>query len=676
MNHRNGRAIALASGTLLTTAMLVATPTNSWTQPALGAWIDPGHGGTLSPVGAPGIDGDAPPNEKHLTLAVSLVVKSRLGQLGYLSLLTRNSDHDLGRTQRTLIAAGKADNDEGEREEAVVFVSVHMDGVDDSTQFGTFIIFPGADKIFKKSKRSYRVDSTLAWYMDPALQSNAAAAFLGCHDPRDLRQDVEQIQVLHASQIPSVLVECCFISNRCQFNNIRQAGDQGLIANGIATGIANYLGQPEPQRLAFVHEPMEVSAPFTRAGLPRSILSPGIQEEFEGGTFPPAGWTLAGSGASVPYTWHRSTDPLYVGAGAGAALVVGESPGAIDELLISPMFLVTAADSTLRFRWLGNPTFVADLLGTCAVRRKGESTWTSLWTLAQETQGLAFKYPERAVSIGTWLGDSVQVGFRVVGTNGADFGVDAIATGLFPLTSSPPNDLCQAATPLPVGSFTLAGNTCYATNNRDPFTPGGNACVSDEASGGDVFYSVNALADDTLRVHLPASAAAFTHLYLLSSCDSLSATCLAGKEPSGGEEDSSLTHVFAADGTYYLVVDVLPSSCGEFSLTGTLRGPVTGVGDDVSSTQGLRIGAWPNPARTGVRFVGRAESGLRGNGRLRIFDATGRAVYTREFAVNTEHFEVSWDGRPNTGPRVPAGVYLARFELGAKANTVRVVISE
>lgn len=158
----------LPANILFAAVLVTATSSPSIGQPVLGAWIDPGHGGTLSPIGAPGIDGDDPPNEKHLTLAVSQVVKSRLAQLGYLAELTRNSDHDLGRTDRTLIAAGLLENDQGVQEEAVVFVSVHMDGVEDSTVFGTFILYPGVDKVFAKSKRSYRVDSTLAWYIAPA----------------------------------------------------------------------------------------------------------------------------------------------------------------------------------------------------------------------------------------------------------------------------------------------------------------------------------------------------------------------------------------------------------------------------------------------------------------------------------------------------------------------------
>jgi len=173
------------------------------------------------------------------------------------------------------------------------------------------------------------------------------------------------------------------------------------------------------------------------------------------------------------------------------------------------MFRVTAADSSLRFRWLGNPTFSADVMGSCAVRRKGDASWTDIWTLGQENTGLAFSKALRTVSLRSWLGDSVQVSFRVVGTDGADFGVDDIATGVLPLTGSPPNDLCQLASPLPAGSFSFTGNTCYAANNRDPST-GGSSCVAEDAAGGDVFYSLHALVNDTLQVHLNDASAALS----------------------------------------------------------------------------------------------------------------------------------------------------------------------
>ncbi len=484
------------------------------------------------------------------------------------------------------------------------------------------------------------------------------------------------MQVLKSSRVRSVLVECCTLSNQCQFNDITQSGNQGLIADGIATGISNYLGlglhSPGP--------PEEGTRVDSRVAVPYSIVAPArtlvgpLQEGFEGSTFPPSGWTMTSSGASPPFTWHRTTDPLDVSAGIGAARVDGGYATAIDEWLISPMFRVSAADSTLRFRWLGNPNFAGNVMGSCAVRRKGESTWTNVWSLSQENVGLVFSYPARTVGLSAWLGDSVQVSFRVVGTNGADFTIDDIATGLFQVTGAPPNDLCQFATPLPAGSFAFSGSTCYAANDRDPT---GNPCVAVDAAGGDVFYSLNALVGDTLQVHLNDASAAFTQLYLLSSCDSLSATCLIGEQPSGGEIDSTLTYIFTTAGTYYLAVDAMGGSCGDFVLSGTWRGPVTAVeGPPVTESNGLSLLVSPNPTRGGaIRFAGQVQAGLRGMALLRIFDAAGRVVHSERLSVAGDRFEVSWNGHSLAGPRIAAGRYIARFELAGKATSTPFVFT-
>jgi hypothetical protein len=126
--------------------------------------------------------------------------------------------------------------------------------------------------------------------------------------------------------------------------------------------------------------------------------------------------------------------PPLRGTGTAAALIKGESTTAIDEWLISPKFFVSTRDSTLRFRWLGNPNFASDVVATCEVRSKRRHSWLVVWGVSQESGGLAFEYPERTISLGPWLGDSVEVAFHAVGTNGADFGVDEIETGAFPMT--------------------------------------------------------------------------------------------------------------------------------------------------------------------------------------------------------------------------------------------------
>jgi N-acetylmuramoyl-L-alanine amidase len=60
-------------------------------------WIDPGHGG--GDAGNPGYSGMADGREKVLNLEVSNALHTRLGQIGYSSLLTltRNIGLDLVR---------------------------------------------------------------------------------------------------------------------------------------------------------------------------------------------------------------------------------------------------------------------------------------------------------------------------------------------------------------------------------------------------------------------------------------------------------------------------------------------------------------------------------------------------------------------------------------------------
>lgn len=422
-------------------------------------------------------------------------------------------------------------------------VSVHMNSVaPDSTTFGTKVIFP-AEKLFAKSRHAFATDSTFGDYVHSALITNTPAAFLGCNRDLHLTKDVRELTVLRKSKIPTVIVECALISNRCQFNAMKTGGTQGLVANGIATGVNNYLATLSAQRTPFARA-QAFGAPYTVTtppiARPFQVLSAALQEGFEGGTFPPPGWTIMSSGASQPYTWHRSTDSLYVAVVAGAAVVQGESPGAVDEWLISPMFFVSASDSALHFRWLSNPFFASSANAHCAVRPKGSSTWTDAWTLLPEPQAVSFQYPDRVISLRTWLGDSVQVAFRINGTSGPDLAIDDISTGVFPLTAPPANDLLSNAIQLPAGSFTVSGSTCYATDDLNPFPADSSvsSCVPDDASGGDVFYKLTAQAGDTLTVAATNNCTYHSVLYLLDS-SSPSANCVAGQGDADSDEAPS-----------------------------------------------------------------------------------------------------------------------------------------
>jgi hypothetical protein len=352
-------------------------------------------------------------------------------------------------------------------------------------------------------------------------------------------------------------------------------------------------------------------------------------------------------------------------------VVQSESPGAIDEQLISPMFRVSASDSTLRFRWLGNPFWAGAANATCRVRRKGEVTWTDVWSLQPEPQALAFEYPTRVVSLSPWLADSIQVGFRVAGTNGPDFAVDDIATGQFALTAPPLNDLCAAAVQLPAGTFTVTGTTCYAANNRNPYGgPLVSSCVPYSTGGGDVFYKFDALNGDTLSVAVTDNTNFRAYIYVLDSCDSLAAICVAGEGSADPQDTPSFRHVFNSPGTYYLVVDSEPNACGNFELAVDLHGPVTGVPPLAGELGRMHLAAAPNPARSTIGFTLSAPIGMNGSGMLRLYDLRGRRIAERAVTVTAGRGAAAWDGRDASGTNVRPGVYVARWEVGGeKAST-------
>src|SRR5207244_463725 len=123
MHSLHGPSRVILSMTLAL-AISCTAATSSLAQPTLGAWIDPGHGGKDG--GAKGIDGDAPPNEKDFNLVISALVQNELEHAGFLCLLTRNSDILWSLGYRDSIAAGQAQNDNGDQETAVCCVSVHQ----------------------------------------------------------------------------------------------------------------------------------------------------------------------------------------------------------------------------------------------------------------------------------------------------------------------------------------------------------------------------------------------------------------------------------------------------------------------------------------------------------------------------------------------------------------------
>lgn len=104
--------------------------------------------------------------------------------------------------------------------------------------------------------------------------------------------------------------------------------------------------------------------------------------------------------------------------------------------------------------------------------------------------------------------------------------------------------------------------------------------------------------------------------------------------------------------------------------------PVVGVPVVTSPRQALRFrAAVPNPAAGAVRFDFDV-SGVGGRVRLRIYDVTGRLV--RELLDASRPagaWSERWSGADETGRKLPAGIYLARLDLGGQSAVRKIVLA-
>lgn len=629
-------------------------------------WLDAGHGGRDS--GATGFDKVSVYPEKSATIEVSTRVFNLLGTAGFFTFMTRYGDSYPTLSQRVGMANGLEANEAAEIGTCQAFVSIHMNSNKSANPLGTEVYYwryRGGPQL----ANAYRADSGLATSVYNRLIQNTPGAFMGCNGNRGVKQAA--FYVIKWPYVPAILAEVCFISNECQQQKIRQGGNQALVASGIVSGITDAITPggvpasatgslqalaPAPAQPWVMRGPMPTSA--------EAVLSLG--ESFEAVAFPPAGWTVTSAGQPAPHFWARQTDGAYVRAGTGAAVVGGKSAGAVDEWLISPMTFLDPSDRGLRFYWLGNRTWAAQANATCLIRPQGSGTWTTLWSLLAEGPGQEFQYRQRVVDISTWLGDSVQFAFRVAGTNGADFAVDDVVTGDFnPFPVAPANDICANAQALPSGSFELAGSTCNANNSLNPYHANSFSCTSDQLSGGDVFYSFNAVAGDTIDVNLGGEWQAA--LYLMTACDTAVTSCVAASqvlELSDTSSVATLHYLFSSSGTYYLGIDGVGGECGDFHLTGRLLGPTTAVDDGLVTPviPGFRVS--PNPTTGSVSFSGTILSSSVSRGTLTVFDAAGRRVWRGELRAMGGRFSGAWDGRDENGQRAPSGTYLVRVDFG------------
>ena len=250
------RAVFAAAVTIALSLALGASPALAATKSAPATAplivIDPGHGGPFSNANANGL------RERVVTLQIGLALRSTLESRGYRVIMTRTTDRALQTTdtetwnlksdQATwayardytlyyresipkddLTARTRVANIAG----ADLFISIHCNGAASKAVHGTETWASPHDAAGK----------TLAKIVQPALVSRSHLLDRGWH--------TADFYVLRWTNMPAILVESAFISNKSDAAKLKTTLTRSAIASGIADGVDTWFARdPFPRRMA------------------------------------------------------------------------------------------------------------------------------------------------------------------------------------------------------------------------------------------------------------------------------------------------------------------------------------------------------------------------------------------------------------------------------------------
>lgn len=178
--------------------------------------IDSGHGGW-----DPGKVAGNNTLEKDVNLEISKKLQSYLEQGDSTVLLTRSVDEALGKTKKEdmsgrITIANNTNSD--------LFISIHQNAYVDERVVGAQVFYFNTSEDSKK----------LAKYIQKELN-----AIINIDKPKEEKEN-KNYYVLKKSNVPSVIVECGFLSNIIESEKLLDDDYQNKIAWAIYKGITNY----------------------------------------------------------------------------------------------------------------------------------------------------------------------------------------------------------------------------------------------------------------------------------------------------------------------------------------------------------------------------------------------------------------------------------------------------
>lgn len=188
--------------------------------------VDAGHGGDDG--GAIGIDGTV---EKDINLDIALKLEKILKFYGFNVIMTRTQDvmtcdDGLDSLRKRKISDIHNRFEFMRKNPDAIFISVHQNKFEDSSQHGTQVFYSGNDERSKELAEAIQTSVTLT------LQRK---------NDRVVKKSGSGIYLLYHAKIPAVLVECGFISNSDEVKKLKDESYRMKLAILIADGLLKYL---------------------------------------------------------------------------------------------------------------------------------------------------------------------------------------------------------------------------------------------------------------------------------------------------------------------------------------------------------------------------------------------------------------------------------------------------
>lgn len=219
--------------------------------------IDPGHGG--KDVGAVGYYKSV--YEKNITLAIAKKLAQKIRtRLGCEVFLTRTADRGMSLEERTAIANAK---------NADLFISIHTNSTQNHNAYGieTYFLNLATDDdailvaarenatsrknisdlqtILHDLMQNSKINESgkLAGYVQQSVYRQLGARYIAVKN-KGVKQ--APFYVLMGAQMPSILIETSFISNKRECERLNNPAYQDWLCEGIVQGIQRYIRETNP----------------------------------------------------------------------------------------------------------------------------------------------------------------------------------------------------------------------------------------------------------------------------------------------------------------------------------------------------------------------------------------------------------------------------------------------